>query len=260
QIQERWDENSVDFRMENPAYRAAEPLLELSDYHKARIDIATVNAGVPTQHKALAIYGDLYLSAFATLSNSPELEEVSNLLHNFRTGDGPAEAVYYENSPLTKSMMSTDALELNWQKYLEKNHSKLKASEYAEYTGGIGSWSFNTPKGLDAIFDATFSNDNKFATSIPSYIAGKLDIDPTRHFVGSHTINIYDNGDRSATIEIINKTSIESYTRNIATGKAVEASFSRVENNYGLKTPYGTITQTFISTRNYPDWVFKNDK
>jgi hypothetical protein len=260
QIQQRYDQRTMDFRMANPVYRSSDPLLELSDYHKARIDISTVEAGVSTLHKVVAGYGDIYLSALGKITGSPEIKEVSNLLHNFRTGNGPAETVYYENSPLTKSMMSTDALELNWQKYLEKNHSKLMGGKYAEYTGGVGSWSFNTPSGLDAIFDATFSKDNHFATSLPSYIAGKLDIDPTRHFVGSYTINIYDNGDRSATIEIVNKTSIASYTRDIATGAASKASFSRVQNDYGLKTPYGTITQKFISTRTYPDWVYKNDK
>ncbi len=225
----------------------------LSNLNNVQLEINKRTSTVPAFFKALGVTADVGLNMF---SSSYEGREISRLMHNFVTGEGPKEYFYGPESPLTKSIMSADSVERNWQLYLSTRSGDIANGREVKAYKGEGAWAFNTVNGRDAIIDSTFSKDTHMALSIPGSIAANIDIDPTRHFIGRYNVLISDLGNGSASIKVMNDTSLESYTRNIFDGSGGIPSYDRVVNQFGLLTPYGTITQTYEITRPYPSWVY----
>ncbi|RVU37135.1 hypothetical protein EOE67_11085 [Rheinheimera riviphila] len=197
---------------------------------------------VPEEYKKLGGISDEWLNR---LSDSPVGREVAKLMHNFVTGEGPSATFYDGNSPLTRSLMSTASTERNWQGFLSERAEQIRSGGVVDVWDGDGAWGMHNNNGRAAIYDATYPNHY-------------LDPDPIRHFVGSYDVNIADNGNGTATIKIFNETSISSYTRNFFSAEKRIDSYSRVPNNLGVLTPYGTINQTFIEVRPYPDWILNS--
>ncbi|WP_233011211.1 hypothetical protein, partial [Rheinheimera faecalis] len=165
QIQERWDENSVDFRMENPAYRAAESLFNYEDALAAERAMwggrDETNLNISTKATMAIAYPLITLGVYAngpiTGFNSAS-ESASRELLKFRDGV-PGTNVYGVGSD-----GSNELIKSHYYQELSQ-HAVYHLNEYYQgdvpdgLTGvrlkDIGAPSFRAYNPIDAIVDMT---------------------------------------------------------------------------------------------------------